>query len=169
MEAASAGWGLRPTGYLGGQVLLLAVRRGQLRGARRGSWKLRGPQDHQQAARLTARLGAGGGAPGAGPSGHVPRPRHVTSSRAAAGQLSGENAHLLRVAIRPWARGFCRSRLAGAVQPSGSAESRIGAWGQPRLLFVRKPGTREGRAPAVLPGWLRCGRKEGVDQLTQGT
>lgn len=57
VEAASAGWGLRPTGYLGGQVLLLAVRRGQLRGARRGSWKLRGPQDHQQAARLTARLG----------------------------------------------------------------------------------------------------------------
>lgn len=106
---------------------------------------------------LKAELPSG---PGAGLPGHVVR----AASRDTASQLarpapgkSARRAGWDPVVSRPWAGGHGTPQEAdwpseSAPRLCGESRSRSVAAETQRLLSLWEPGTREGRAPAALPG-----------------
>ena len=126
-------------------------------GAPRVPRKRRRPETPLRVAGERAELESG---LGAGPPGHVVR----AASRDAAAQLarpapgkSARRAGWDPVVSRPWARGHGTPQEAdwpseSAPRLCGESRSRSVAAETQRLLSLREPGTRQGRAPAALPG-----------------
>lgn len=139
-EAASASSGPRPTGYLGGQPLPLAVCQAQPPGAPRGSRRLAGgritgqPRGRGPAERRCGRRGARGG-----PAGSRGQAASRDANARAAGGLSG---------------GLCRR-----TPQAGGASPALRPRGGSQAFVPQGAGARGRRLAAVLPGWL--GRGEG--------